>query len=327
MVTVSTEQWKTASPALNPWEPAVEECLLWREYQVRPGMRLAVQNVRALRESVSYSFIVEETAPVSFMCFVSGTTRITMTDRSGTRHDIENNAGDCSLCHLPGSRGQSSTHPGAPIQAAGLLVMPEFLQKASTPTKFSNTRTLFTAETDAVSFHWKDSLPPHVALTVREIVHCPLEGSRRQVFMEYKAMELLFSLMTLLDEKGTELGGVTPVERHAALAARDTILASLVEPPSLQKLAGRVGLTHTRLNAVFQLLFGTTVFRFLREKRLERARHLLEKPGQGIAETAYECGFSSPSHFTRAFAIRYGMTPSRYHAECMPRVPGRPPLA
>ena len=319
MVTVSTEQWKNQPPSSPPWELSIEKCFLWEEYAVRPGMRLAVQNLHPLNEPVSYRFMIEETCPVSFMCYLSGRISITMTDRNGVRRRIEYRAGDCTLCHLPGSHGESSTHPETSTQSAGLLVTPDFLWKAAKDRGLPGGRSLFTSEGGVSWFLRKENMPPQVGMTVREILHCSFEGAMRQVFMEYKAMELLLSLMALLDEQNVLRSGVTAVEQSAALQARNIMLEFMAEPPSLKELARQVGMTHPRLSAVFQLLFGDTVFGFLREQRLERARRLLEKPRQGIAETAYDCGFSSPSHFTRAFTERYGRPPSRYHAECMQR--------
>ena len=292
---------------------------MWEEYQIRPGMRLCVQNLEPLERPVTYPFVVEDASPVGYMSYLSGTTSISMTDCHGVRHSIDNTTGECALCHLPGSYGEALTHPGEPLQSVGILVLPDLLRKMADGWGVLHDYSLLTLEGGVSSFVWKESLPPHVAMTAREVLACTLEGAVRQVFMEYKAMELLLSLMNMLDEKSVLLKGVSAIERDAAFRARDILLESLSEPPSLLALAKRVGMTHTRLSAVFQLLLGDTVFGYLREKRLERARHLLETPRQGVTETAYHCGFSSPSHFTRAFTQRYGITPSCYHSQCMRR--------
>ena len=314
MITVNTELWQEKPFSADLCEPLVEECLLWEEYTVRPGLRLAVQNLAPLQTAASYKFVVKEAAPFEFMCFVSGRTCVTLTDCHGTGHTVDNRSGEYSLSHLPRSYGEAITHAGEKVQAVGLLAMPRILSKAAHKKSFLLEPGMFADHGGFSSFIVKAAIPPHLALIVHEVLECPLGGPMRQVFMEYKAMELLFSLMKLLDEDISRKNAIASFERDAARRAHDIILGSIADPPSLQTLAKRVGLTHTRLNAVFQLLFGTTVFSFLREKRLERARRLLEKPRQGITETAYECGFSSPSHFTRAFAERYGLTPSRYHA-------------
>lgn len=54
------------------------------------------------------------------------------------------------------------------------------------------------------------------------------------------------------------------------------------------------------------MLFEDTVFGILRRERLECARRLLNEKGKNITEIAYLCGFSSPSHLTKAFPPNSG---------------------
>ena len=60
----------------------------------------------------------------------------------------------------------------------------------------------------------------------------------------------------------------------------------------------------------FQRLFTTTPGKWLMEKRLKHAYHLLTNMGKTVSETAFESGFENPSHFSRAFRQRFGKTPA-----------------
>jgi len=55
-----------------------------------------------------------------------------------------------------------------------------------------------------------------------------------------------------------------------------------------------------------------TVFAWLRDRRLERARRHLMDGGETITGIAFLCGFSSSSHFAAAFRERYGCTPAEF---------------
>ncbi|MGY1681438.1 helix-turn-helix domain-containing protein [Geodermatophilus sp. SYSU D01176] len=60
-----------------------------------------------------------------------------------------------------------------------------------------------------------------------------------------------------------------------------------------------------------------TVARYVRRRRLERARAELARSGARelpLAVVAHRCGFADPSVFGRAFRAAYGVTPSRYRA-------------
>ncbi len=60
----------------------------------------------------------------------------------------------------------------------------------------------------------------------------------------------------------------------------------------------------------FQKQFSSTPGKWLLEKRLLHARYLLSNRGKTISEAAFESGFENPSHFSRSFKERFGISPS-----------------
>jgi len=60
----------------------------------------------------------------------------------------------------------------------------------------------------------------------------------------------------------------------------------------------------------FQSIYSTTPGKWLMEKRLNHTMHLLTNLGKTVAESAFESGFMSASHFSRAFRQRFGMSPA-----------------
>lgn len=59
-------------------------------------------------------------------------------------------------------------------------------------------------------------------------------------------------------------------------------------------------------------LTGMTPNSYIRKKRLEEGKRLLEESNDTIAEISYKTGFSNPYYFTRCFKQEFGMTPSNY---------------
>lgn len=59
----------------------------------------------------------------------------------------------------------------------------------------------------------------------------------------------------------------------------------------------------------FQRLFNTTPGKWLLEKRLDHALHLLTNLNRSVSDAAFESGFESSSHFSRAFRQRFGSSP------------------
>lgn len=59
----------------------------------------------------------------------------------------------------------------------------------------------------------------------------------------------------------------------------------------------------------FERVYKTTPGKWLMEKRLNHAMHLLTNIGKTVSEAAFESGFESPSHFSRSFRQRFGYSP------------------
>ncbi len=86
----------------------------------------------------------------------------------------------------------------------------------------------------------------------------------------------------------------------------DAELASEITCAGLAKAAG------VPLRVVFdgmKLRTGLSPYRFVTERRLERARQLLSTSRLPISEIALACGFSSQQHLTSALSAKLGTTP------------------
>jgi len=65
----------------------------------------------------------------------------------------------------------------------------------------------------------------------------------------------------------------------------------------------------------FVQLYQTSPGKWLMEKRLAHAKHLLAMTGKTVGDAAFESGFESSSHFSRAFSRHFGVSPSSIKKE------------
>ena len=59
-------------------------------------------------------------------------------------------------------------------------------------------------------------------------------------------------------------------------------------------------------------MYGDTVFGFLFEYKMERARQLLSGGSLNVNEVSAKVGYSAASHFISAFKKKFGITPKQY---------------
>ena len=150
---------------------------------------------------------------------------------------------------------------------------------------------------------------------LQQILQCPYKGLTKRMYLESKAIELL----ALLIEEEAE---IHQGEAQAALLdldyrdrihyAQEILLKNLTNPPSLMELARQVGMCDYNLKRGFKEVFDTTVFGYLRDRRLERAQQLLLEPWMTVAEAARTVGYDSHASFTTAFKQKYGVSPKAY---------------
>lgn len=101
-------------------------------------------------------------------------------------------------------------------------------------------------------------------------------------------------------------------ERMKLLDYIDANLDGRLRIRDMADLTGRT--THQLVDACYDA-FGMSPSRVVMEQRLRRARELLASSRATITSIAVATGFSSHSHFIRAFQQHYTMTPTQFRAE------------
>ncbi|WP_077530106.1 helix-turn-helix domain-containing protein [Vreelandella utahensis] len=103
--------------------------------------------------------------------------------------------------------------------------------------------------------------------------------------------------------------------RRQQRSLEERIEQALNEPLDLATMAGWVHLSPYHFARLFRASFGMAPYQYVQERRLQRARALLQRPHAKITAIALECGFGDGSQFSRAFRKRFGKTPSAYRSQ------------
>ena len=92
----------------------------------------------------------------------------------------------------------------------------------------------------------------------------------------------------------------------------DWSLAHLDQPLSVDRLAHRAHMSRRTFVRAFHAATGSTPAAWVRARRLDESRRLLETTQWSVEHIAEACGFGSPVTFRQGFAAAYGVAPSRY---------------
>lgn len=99
--------------------------------------------------------------------------------------------------------------------------------------------------------------------------------------------------------------------RHIA-TCKDYIYSHIKEKITVEELAIELGVSASYLSRLFKKEVGVPLSTYVRDKKIEVAKDLLQFSSQSMIDIANNLSFSSQSHFIQQFKAVVGMTPKKY---------------
>jgi transcriptional regulator GlxA family with amidase domain len=84
------------------------------------------------------------------------------------------------------------------------------------------------------------------------------------------------------------------------------------EELNLDDVVDRFDLSRRQLERLFTQYLSTTPKKYLMSMRLYRARMMMSETNLSVSDVSAACGFGSPSHFSKCFKQKFGMSPRRF---------------
>ncbi|MEU1080796.1 helix-turn-helix domain-containing protein [Streptomyces sp. NPDC005908] len=105
---------------------------------------------------------------------------------------------------------------------------------------------------------------------------------------------------------------VPPDTDRSTSATREWALRRLAEPITLEDMARHAHMSVRTFTRRFRQETGVSPLKWLSQRRLGHARHLLESTDLPVARIAGACGFSDPVALRRQFHTYVGLSPAAY---------------
>jgi len=145
---------------------------------------------------------------------------------------------------------------------------------------------------------------------IEDIKNCIYSGLTRKIYLESKIYELLALSHYSLDQKKETIKlSVSDIEKIKFAA--QLIRENIDRPFTIVELARKVGVNQTKLKEGFKSIFGDTVFGYLQEIRMSKAKSYLTDTSLSIQEISHLSGYQNVSNFSIAFKRIFGYPPTK----------------
>ena len=222
----------------------------------------------------------------------------------GTRYLLS--AGDLVLI------GSRSVHKpelaeGSTYERSIIYISPEYLQQMST--QDCDLLSLFSGSHGHV-LRLKEQRRKAVFSLVSKLERdLSQEAFGRTILSQADLLHLLVELGRSMEDSATNLPRPSVPENRRVVEIMEYLDRNLAEEIDMDALAERFFISKYYMMRLFQKETGTTIYGYLTQKRLLKARELISG-GMRATESCYACGFHSYSSFTRAYGKYFGTTPS-----------------
>ena len=267
------------------------------------------QKVRAIHVRHSTKEVIMPASDDHCVVLNLGTPFFTYVCPGKRRFEGQVRSGEVAI--IPGGSSWACRSEGSDLPAMLLLYLrPLFVRSTARALNFNNELGL----TPQIGF--RDKHISHIAMSLlHELNEANVVG---RLYADSLATGLAIQLVrrySSLKDVHVGHGGMAPHKLRQAIALIDHCLSDEEEGRvALRVVARAVRMSYYHFSRAFKQSMGMTATNYIAERRIERAKKMLEETELPISEIVLRSGFSSQSHFTTAFRRLAGATPKAFRA-------------
>lgn len=286
---------------------------MWQEYHVRPGLSVSVFDA-SLPEDFSFSYC-KENPFIDFGFFLEGDFVNEMHDTPIGSLKVDNRAGKSGVGFFREMAGTVNIPARKKTRLVHLHVLPDVLEamlREDVGIVSSKLRNVL-EQKNSPDFFNQRCMSPQVQAAANELFFGIRNNFGIKLYMEGKALELLsLSLVERDCHRKRHAHALCPRERDTIYAIRKELENRFASPPTLAKLSENYHMGVHKIQAGFKEMYGMSVFSFIKEFKLQKARMLFEEGDMNVSEVAWAIGYINLSHFSTAYKKRFGVLPKAY---------------
>ena len=163
-------------------------------------------------------------------------------------------------------------------------------------------------------YYNEGDISPSMAIVLSQLFHYNLNPQIKNLYYKGKGYELLSLYFNRSEDPNAEQCPFLIDEENVLKIrkAKEIIITNMAEPPGLEELSEKVGLSLKKLKMGFKQIYGDTVYGYLFDYKMDYARQLLDSGSYNVNEVGLKIGYSTGSHFIAAFKKKFATTPKKY---------------
>lgn len=264
-------------------------------------------------EGGTYPFHKKRLPCFEFVYTLTGNSIFSIRNDPVTKTDIKSSTDIRALLYDSDISGVSITTSSVPVQALYLYILPRKLKDLLGDDSGRLTATII----DKVSYGCSGCMHlmkicPIMKMIIHQIINRDCDSVASRLLLKAKVLELLSYEVRMLLVPTSKSSILQIDDINRLQLAKEVMIENIASPPTLAKLAKTVGLNEKKIKQGFRELFGTTVYGFLREYRMEQAKLMFDRDKDSVSDVSYSVGYSNISHFSTLFKTHYGVLPGEY---------------
>lgn len=163
-------------------------------------------------------------------------------------------------------------------------------------------------------FLYQEIITPEMKSIIRELFEHTSNDKLEKFYYKTKISELIYAFFSRFLRRTTfDLGSIHKGDIEKIMQIERMILKDLSTPPTLSKLAIAIGMSETKMKALFKRIFEDSIYNYYSSARMIEAASMLKNNStMPVSEVGYSLGFSNLSHFSKMFKRHIGIKPKEY---------------
>lgn len=157
-------------------------------------------------------------------------------------------------------------------------------------------------------------ITPQMLLIINQIINCNFKDEFRRLFLEAKVLELLLLQLEQIETCSSCFDDKKMIKEKNDIEkmhfVKELIDENLFSKLTLSQLSNEIQSNECTLKRAFKSAFNTSVFSYIKEQKMLRAKQMLLDNNITINEVSDFIGYKNPQHFSTAFKKYFGYVPS-----------------